>query len=353
MRFNHTKIIQGSVFLLAISVSLLSACGGGSGGGGATADTTAPTILSATPTTGASGVGVHPSITGTFSEAVTVSTVSATSFTLTYGASSVPGTITYSGTTATFTPAADLAYATAYTATIASGVSDSAGNALASNYTWAFTTRTQALNDTGITASQCYLALAASSVFSSALGSCGGAGEIALNPEQDGMVGRDANAATNANNDGKLGFSFTAVTGGCVQDNVTGLMWEVKTIDGGLRDWAKTYTNLGDNSAADASAFVTAVNATNLCGFNDWRLPIPDELQSIVDYGVAEPGPTIDTNWFPNTQGNVFWSASPIAGDSTSAWIVSFGNGGVTYGGGVRPGVRSVSYYVRLVRAGQ
>jgi hypothetical protein len=349
MKFNHTKILQGSVFLLALSVSLLSACGGGSSGGGAgtgtgggvTADTTAPTILSATPTTGASGVGVHPSITATFSEALSASSVSASSFTLTYGASSVPGTITYSGTTATFKPSADLAYATAYTATIASGVTDSAGNALASNYTWAFTTRTQALNDTGITASQCYQA--ASSVFAA----CNSVGATALNSEQDGMAGRDANAATNLNNDGKLGFSFTSVTGGCVLDNVTGLMWEVKTNDGGLRDWAKTYTNLGDNSTGDTSTFVTAANATNLCGFNDWRLPTFDELQSLVDYGVATPGPTIDANWFPNTQGVGFWSSSPYVGYPAYAWFVVFyyGSGDFSY--------RSSAYYVRLVRAGQ
>jgi hypothetical protein len=36
---------------------------------------------------------------------------------------------------------------------------------------------------------------------------------------------------------------FTGVTGGCVMDNVTSLMWEAKTIDNGLRDVNKKYTN--------------------------------------------------------------------------------------------------------------
>ena len=127
------------------------------------------------------------------------------------------------------------------------------------------------------------------------------------------MAGRDANPATNSNTDGKLGFSFAPVTGGCVQDNVTGLMWEVKTVDGGLRDWAKTYTNYGDSRAGDASAYPALVNATNLCGYNDWRLPTADELLSIVDFGVADLGrPTIDATWFPNTQAGHFWTASPL-----------------------------------------
>ena len=56
------------------------------------------------------------------------------------------------------------------------------------------------------------------------------------------MVGRDATVRTNASSDGVRGFSFVQLPGGCVRDEVTGLDWEVKTNDGGLRDWTKTYT---------------------------------------------------------------------------------------------------------------
>ena len=194
------------------------------------------------------------------------------------------------------------------------------------------------LNDTGVTASQCYQA------GSGTLVSCSSAAALALNNAQDGMSGRDANGTTNGSADGKLGFSFAAVAGGCVRDNVTGLMWEVKTNDGGLRDWNTTYTNYGDGRAGDASAYVTAVNASGLCGHNDWRLPSADELQSIVDYGVAYPGPTIDTTWFPNTKGSVYWTSSPYVGYSAYAWVVDFDYGYVGYG------YRGGSGYVRLVR---
>lgn len=234
---------------------------------------------------------------------------------------------------------------------------------------------TSKLNDTGITASQCY------QTGSDVLVECGSAGAIALNNAQDGRAGRDANAATNSNTDGKLGFSFTSVpamgidTGGCVQDNVTGLMWEVKTADGGLRDWTKTYTNytlsaLKWNGSAyvvptqaeidaptNTLGFTNRVNAQGLCGYSDWRLPTADELQSIVDYGVAWPGPTLDTIWFPNTQSNLilpgtsfggmYWTTTPSVSDSSNAWIIYFSSGDVgDYG-------RSSASYVRLVRAGQ
>ena len=222
------------------------------------------------------------------------------------------------------------------------------------------------LNDTGITASQCYQA------GSDVLVACSSAGAMALNNAQDGMAGRDANVATNSNTDGKLGFSFASVAGGCVQDNVTGLMWEVKTTDGGLRDWNNGYTNYDSTTAlqkwngtpysyvaptqaeidapTNSIGFKNSVNVQGLCGYSDWRLPTADELQSIVDYsvaGVAGPGPTIDATWFPNTQGLAFWSASPEVGYSGGAWYVFFFNGDVTVND------RNNRYYVRLVRAGQ
>ena len=194
-------------------------------------------------------------------------------------------------------------------------------------------TGTGALNDTGITASQCY------GTVSPALVLCNSQDATALNNAQDGMVGRDVTVADPR--DGKLGFSFSTVTGGCVKDNVTGLTWEVKTIDGGVHDWGKTYTN---NAAGE---FVTAVNSSTLCGHSDWRLPTADELQRIVDYSVASPGPTIDATWFTHTQSGVFWSGSPYFGDSTQTWGVNFSNGLV---GGY---LRSEAHYVRLVRADQ
>ena len=235
------------------------------------------------------------------------------------------------------------------------------------------------LNDTGITASHCY------SAHTDTLSLCSSAEAMALNAAQDGMQGRDGAAATNSAADGKLGFSFTkiganglalpasATAWSCVKDNVTGLIWEVKTNDGGLRDWTKKYTQYDSTTSAqfftgtslifysstqfvnptqaqiDAATnsvgFISAVNTVGLCGASDWRLPKVDELQGLVDYGVAAPGPLIDATWFPNTQKYDFWSSLPL-GDR-EAFFVDFGYGTVFYSN------RRDSYYVRLVRAGQ
>jgi hypothetical protein len=102
------------------------------------ADTTPPTVVSTSPTNGASGVAVDTVVTATFSEAMNDSTITTSSFTL----AGVSGSVSYnSGTyTATFTPTVDLAHETTYTATLSTAITDAAGNSLASAYSWSFTT---------------------------------------------------------------------------------------------------------------------------------------------------------------------------------------------------------------------
>jgi hypothetical protein len=109
---------------------------------GAAADTTPPTVSITSPTNGTTGVSVNSVIAAVFSEYMDTSTVTKSNFTLQNGATSVAGTVTYSGTTATFTPASALANGTTYTATISTGVKDAGGNAMASARTWSFTTAT-------------------------------------------------------------------------------------------------------------------------------------------------------------------------------------------------------------------
>lgn len=203
------------------------------------------------------------------------------------------------------------------------------------------------LNDTGVTANQCY------ATGSSALVSCSSAGALALNSKQDGMIGLDVTDA--AAIDGRLGFSYekldsdgaaldpTASTWSCLRDKVTGLMWEIKTADSGLRDRLKVYTNFGDRRPGDASAYVEAVNATSLCGHSDWRLPDILELHGIVDYGTI--GTVIDTAWFINMPTQRFtWTATPSLVDTNAAWRVRFDIGDMG------PSPRNLLMAVRLVR---
>jgi len=136
----------------------------------------------------------------------------------------------------------------------------------------------------------------------------------------------------------------------CTRDNFTGLVWEVKTDDGGLRDkdWLYTwyYADPSDNGGdpgvlggdtcggtlgteCNSDAYAAAVNGIALCGFDNWRLPVGDELVGLVHYGiVAKPGAgtpaTIDGDYFPNTLTFYYWTASTVAREPRDAWLVDF-----------------------------
>lgn len=99
-------------------------------------------------------------------------------------------------------------------------------------------------------------------------------------------------------------------------------------------------------SGCDTEKFVADVNAVSLCGHNDWRMPTLPELHNLVDRGIASPGPTIDTSYFPNTPGEHYWSASPSAVNTANTWHVNFDSGD----GGQAS--RAASLHVRLVRTG-
>ncbi|MCG8428305.1 MAG: DUF1566 domain-containing protein, partial [Chromatiales bacterium] len=77
----------------------------------------------------------------------------------------------------------------------------------------------------------------------------------------------------------------------------------------------------------DSSAYIDAINAANLCGHSDWRLPTRKELLQLIDNSVPYGAPSIDQDWFPNATTNWVWSATPSANDTTSAWGVSAGFG--------------------------
>ncbi len=103
-------------------------------------DITAPMVIFNTPPDGGTGISTSANLAVVFSEAMNPLTVNAATFTVHYGTTPVPGTVTYIGTAAAFHPASGLASNTAYTAVIAAAVSDLAGNTLEADYVWTFTT---------------------------------------------------------------------------------------------------------------------------------------------------------------------------------------------------------------------
>jgi len=99
-----------------------------------------PFVNSTDPVNSATGVALNRMIVAEFSEPMEQSTITALTFTLKQGSTSVPGTVNYTGTTATLIPASNLEPNKIYTGTITTGAENLAGIALAGNHTFSFTT---------------------------------------------------------------------------------------------------------------------------------------------------------------------------------------------------------------------
>ena len=114
-----------------------------------------------------------------------------------------------------------------------------------------------------------------------------------------------------------------------VLDNRTGLMWSLET------------TKVANYSKCEA-----AVKKIKAAGFEDWRLPTVDELFGLADR--TRVSPAIDTDFFPDTECDWFWSSTPYAeSPGDCAWGVYFSYGGALWDG------HSSGGFVRAVRVGQ
>ncbi len=133
---------------------------------------------------------------------------------------------------------------------------------------------------------------------------------------------------------------------GTILDQRTGLMW--KQCSEGL-------SGVGCDQGAElaltwdlALQQVANVNQSNsgFAGYSNWRLPIRNELYSLVDMSCYEP--SINLDLFPNTAIREFWSSSPFTNSvnepADSAWSVSFAIGNVDIS------LRDELRLVRLVR---
>ena len=113
-------------------------------------------------------------------------------------------------------------------------------------------------------------------------------------------------------------------TGDIVKDYKSGLVWQ-RGVSPEKYVWEK------------AGTYCTGLSIGGLS--SGWRLPAVGELLGILDH--SRLNPSIDTEAFPGTPLEWFWTSTPYAGDSGDAWYVSFDNGNsininTTYPGWVR-----------------
>ena len=133
--------------------------------------------------------------------------------------------------------------------------------------------------------------------------------------------------------------SYTDNGDGTVTDNVTSLMWEQKTADGGSGDKERTYT--WKDSLAYCEDLIMG-------SFSDWRLPNPKELERIVD--LEKSSPAVDTTYFPNTKNGFYWTGTSCVGcHKFKAFSYNFSDGELSFGVKFRDGVYHENF-TRCVR---
>lgn len=215
------------------------------------------------------------------------------------------------------------------------------------------------LNDTGV--DQCGELSAMSATLCTTYSS-----DSSAYPRQDGILGRDALAR--AGNlpkigAGSKGFDFTKIANNgselpasasqgsgttdwaCTRDNVTGLVWEVKTTSGlhnsvDTFSWYKAGVGTPNGGTCqtsgncDTEKFVVNVNNVGFCGFSDWRMPSVKELEGLADIGLAitNSSVAIDSDYFPNGAGtDIAWTATndPTNTPTQFAYAVKFASGAI------------------------
>lgn len=93
---------------------------------------------------------------------------------------------------------------------------------------------------------------------------------------------------------------------GTVTDTCTGLMWlKDPTAEGSVFAWSEALLHCEN---------------LELGGYEDWRLPSIRELESVVDFGQADPA---TDPVFGQTLGT-FWTSTSFAGAADVAWLIDF-----------------------------
>ena len=134
----------------------------------------------------------------------------------------------------------------------------------------------------------------------------------------------------------------------CIEDTQNGLMWEVKSSDGGMRDKNNSYswfrpaheTSLNQqhpgsadqgrcsgSTDCDTYSYIQAINEQKFCGHSDWRLPTKNEMLSIVSLEKTASAVTINNHYFPEALPSWYWTSSSNNNDTKYAWYVLFSNG--------------------------
>ncbi|HKC94701.1 MAG TPA: DUF1566 domain-containing protein [Nitrospira sp.] len=115
-----------------------------------------------------------------------------------------------------------------------------------------------------------------------------------------------------------------------VRDDETGLVWE-RTLETTELSWTDARAACADKDVG---------------GRKGWRLPSISELASLVDPSMTAGSTLPLSHPFTNVKTDVYWSATTLAGNPNSAWLVFFDTGKVTHA------FKTITFHAWCVRGG-
>ena len=86
--------------------------------------------------------------------------------------------------------------------------------------------------------------------------------------------------------------------------------------------WSNLMWQKGTSPEGDWESAKKYCENLKIGGYTDWRLPHIDELMSIVNKN--HYAPAIDTEAFPDTKSDYYWSNTSQKKDFTKVWLVFF-----------------------------
>lgn len=166
-----------------------------------------------------------------------------------------------------------------------------------------------------------------------------------------GLVINCAGSGQDGESQKGLARSYTDNGDGTITDGRTGLVWEKLSDDGSIHDKDTTYT-----WTTAVTTKVATLNSGSFAGFNDWRLPNPFELYSLVNLGALNPSvfaafntscaPTCTVLTCSCIQSSGYLSSATNEFSTADAWVVNF------FQGAVGTNTKINGTYVRAVRGG-
>ena len=140
---------------------------------------------------------------------------------------------------------------------------------------------------------------------------------------------------------GQFTNNFIDNEDGTVTDTSTGLMWQQATAPGGYT-WQQALFYCENLILNNDGEWTSGTANASGARYDDWRLPNINELHSIIDFTRCYP--SIDTEYFPNTQSSYYWTSTTWADYPYLAWNPSFNVGAY-------PGDHHKASYYDYVRA--